>query len=171
MAKLIRKVQINAPKDEVWSMIADLGGIVNFHPFVDKSYYTTDQKEGVNAARICELNMGMTVEETALKWVEGKSVTLGIEYIKGPKPPFLSDFTGTIIVRDDGKGGSIVNMEMDWQENFGPLGWAMGNFMVKPQFSKMVPPILNGLKHHAETGEVVDGEVANQVRNLATAMS
>jgi carbon monoxide dehydrogenase subunit G len=171
MAKITREIQINAPKNEVWSMIADLGGVVNFHPFVDKSYYTTDQKEGVNAARICELNMGVTVQETAVEWVEGESVTLEIEYIKGPKPPFLSNVIGKLAVRDDGNGGTIVDMGIDWQENFGPLGWAMGNFMVKPQFSKLMPPVLGGLKHYAETGELVDGKVASQVRKLATAMS
>lgn len=171
MIKIVTEIQVNVPKEQVWSMIANLGGISKFHPFVNKSYYTTDQKEGVEAARICELSNGVTVEETVIEWVEGQRIVLGVETLQGPKPPFISNFAGAMLVRDDGKGGTIVGMEIDWQENAGPLGWVVGNFIMKPQLGKIVPSVLQGLKHYAETGELVNGNVAKQVRTLAAEMS
>lgn len=39
---------------------------------------------------------------------------------------------------------------------FGPVGALMDQAMVKPQFAKSFEGILAGLKHHCETGEMVD---------------
>lgn len=169
MARLSNSIQIDAPKAQVWSILADLGGIYKFHPAVKKSYYTTDAKEGVDAGRICEFHNGLKIDETALAWDNGHSMTIGIEFLAGPKPPFLSNFSGTMIVSEAPNGGTIVRMELDWDTHAGPLGWGVSNFMAAPQFGKMVPAILQGLKHHAETGEIVEGAVAKQVRQLAVA--
>ena len=50
MTHISSEIRINASKQQVWNILADLGAIVNFHPFILKSYYTSEQKEGVEAA-------------------------------------------------------------------------------------------------------------------------
>ena len=55
MTTITQEIRINAPKDRVWAILADLGAVQRFHPGVKKSYYSTTQKEGVGASRVCEL--------------------------------------------------------------------------------------------------------------------
>ncbi len=82
MTRISREIRIHAPKEKVWAAIADLGAIQDFHPGVKKSYYTSEQREGVGASRHCDLK---------------------------------------------------------------PFG-----FVVSPQFEKIVPAVLAGLKRHVE---------------------
>ena len=46
MTTLNHEIYMNAPKSQVWDVIANLGGIVKFHPLVTNSYYVTDDKQG-----------------------------------------------------------------------------------------------------------------------------
>ena len=161
MTTLKYEILINAPKSQVWDVIADLGGVVKFHPFVTKSYYVTDEKQGNGAARICELGPKNSVNETAIAWNEGESITLGVEFIKGQKPP-VDNFTGTISLKEQGSG-TVAAMIIEFAPKFGPLGKIMDVILLRPQINKLVPNVLKGLKHHIETGETVDREVLSQI--------
>ena len=76
MTTLNHEIYIDAPKSQVWDVMADLGGVVKFHSLVTKSYYVTDEKQGTGAARVCELGPNTSVNETAIAWKEGESITL-----------------------------------------------------------------------------------------------
>jgi hypothetical protein len=91
MTTITNSIRIQAPMSQVWSTISDLGGVFQFHPGVHKSYYTTDQKEGIGASRICELLPMGKVEETALAWEDGRSFSLSV--IPLEKAPPFKDWT------------------------------------------------------------------------------
>ena len=76
MTIINHEIHIIAPKSQVWDVVANLGGVVKFHPFVTHSYYVTDDKHSVGAARVCELGPDSSVNETAIAWNEGESYTL-----------------------------------------------------------------------------------------------
>jgi carbon monoxide dehydrogenase subunit G len=160
MTTFTSQVRINASRDKVWSVLADLGGIQNYNAAVSKSYYNTNEKEGVGAGRICELLPMGEVEETASQWNEGESYTLDVTPIKGMPP--MKDIQAKFTTEADGDT-TVVNMEMKYSMKFGPIGAAMNAMMIKPQFSKVVPNILNGLKHFVETGEEVTPQVIKQI--------
>ena len=50
MPEFSSTIHIDAPRSHVWETIADLGGIQTFHPGVTRSYYTSEQTEGVGAS-------------------------------------------------------------------------------------------------------------------------
>ena len=50
---------------------------------------------------------------------------------------------------------------------FGILGRLMDAMMVRREFTKIVPKVLAGLKHHVETGELVNQEVAGRLGDPA----
>ena len=86
MISVSRKLQINAPKEKVWAAIADLGGVFQFQPAVTASHYTSDEKSGVGAARVCELppdpnnpNAIKSVAEIVTEWNEGESFILDVK--------------------------------------------------------------------------------------------
>ena len=142
---------IDAPKERVWATIADLGGIQQFHPGVSRSYYLSDQREGVGASRRCELLPMGTVDEKAVDWQPGREFTL--EIVPGPKAPPFKEAHGRMWVEED-EAGTLVGLQIDYQLKFGPLGRVMDRFLVQPQFRKVVPRILRGLKRYQEDGDV-----------------
>lgn len=164
MTTITHEVRINAPKEKVWAILADLGGIQTFNPNVSKSYYTSDSKEGVGASRHCDLLPMGAVEEQVIEWRSGESYTIKIT--EGQKiPPFKHNF-GRLSVKEDGRG-SIATMHFEYTLKYGFIGALMDRLMVKSQFSKAIPGILVGLKHYAETGEPVDRQVYKRLRQAA----
>ncbi len=160
MTKITGEVKINAPKDKVWPIVADLGAIQVFHPGVSKSYYTSEAKEGIGAARVCELLPMGKVEETAVEWQAGERLVLEIEPME-KAPPFKKAL-GYISLTEGGPQ-TTVNMTVEYTLKFGPIGSLMDSMMIRSQFEKIVPRVLQGLKHYAETGEEVTPEVFKRI--------
>ena len=167
MTKIELDVRINAPKERVWDTLANLGQVVNYHPYVTDSYYTSSQNEGMDAARVCEFGPNLAIEETAIAWNPGESYTLAIEFLKGTKPP-ITNILGTLAVRADGNA-SIVTMVMSYDVKFGLVGFAMDRMMVQPRYRNMINGIMVGLKHHVETGELVNKDVLKRIEVVPAA--
>ena len=154
MTTITSTIRIHASKDEVWKILADLGGIQDFHPGIAKSYYTTDVKEGLGAARVCELFPVGKVEEHVIDWKDGEELTLDVVPLE--KAPPLRDARGRIQLEVDGDE-TVVTMTVSYRLGWGPIGMLMDALLVRRQFKKVVPAVLRGLKRHAETGEVLRG--------------
>jgi carbon monoxide dehydrogenase subunit G len=165
MNTVAEEIRINAPKSQVWDIINDLAGIQNFSPDVRKSYYSTDLKEGLDAARICEFHNDITVAEKVIDWENGKSLTLSVDFTSGMKPP-VKNITGQLSLREDGSH-TIVTMQLTYDTKLGVIGKAMNQVMIKSQYKKTIQRILDGLKYHAETGQVVDTKIPSQAQTTA----
>lgn len=140
-------ILIRAPRDRVWAILADLGGIQEFHPQVKQSYWNSERRDGVGAARVCEFGGGRRVTETAVEWEPGESFVLRLHDGKGV-PPFSRAFARLDV--SDEEGGTRVTMRLEYSLRFGPLGRLMDRMMVRAQFEKVVPSVLGGLKEFAE---------------------
>jgi carbon monoxide dehydrogenase subunit G len=167
MTTIIREISINASQQKVWDILADFGGIYKFNPGVSKSYSTSTANGGVGATRHCDLLPAGAVEERIIEWHEGRDYK--IEIYKGKGAPPFKTAVGHLKVQPDGSG-SKVSMHFHYSLKFGFIGSLMDRLLVKNQFSKAVPGILAGLKHYAETGEMVDNKVRLD-RQLVTAVA
>jgi carbon monoxide dehydrogenase subunit G len=149
MTHITGDIHINASKEQVWDILADLGGIKSFHPGLTDSYYQPGSaKRGIGASRHCDLKPSGSVEETAVRWEEGESYTLRIHDGKNV-PPFILAH-GTVAVRANGSG-TVASMVVEYSLKFGPLGRLMDALMVRRHFEKVVPAILGGLKKYVES--------------------
>ena len=162
MSRVITEIEINAPVDRVWSVVADLSAIENYHPAVPKSYYTSEIKEGVNASRHCDILPSSTVEERVIDWKDGKEYTLDIYEGSMPAMKMLKLFTGKTGVEPHGEG-TQVSQTLEYKVKGGPLG-AMLGFLMKRPMGKRNADALIGLKHFIETGEVVTPQVFKKVK-------
>jgi len=63
LTKIVKEVEINAPKAKVWDVLTDIGAVSNYNPVVTKSYYTSENKTGLGASRHCDLLPMGSVEE------------------------------------------------------------------------------------------------------------
>lgn len=146
MTKLTSAILINAPKEKVWAVLADLGAASAWNPTVTDSHYTSDGREGVGASRRCDLPDGSFVEERVTAWTPGEAFTLNV--YEGAIP-FENGF-GTYELQGDERE-TIVNFTLE----FDPKPDApMPPEEVEGLFTEQViPAMLAGLKHYVETGQ------------------
>jgi len=149
MPQIEKHVRIRAPKQEVWRALADLGEVQQFHPFVKRSSYVSDQKEGKGACRRCELKPMGWVEEEVTDWQDGESFTLTI--VRGEKmPPFATNrFRQSL--REEGDE-TVLGMHIDYSIKYGIVGRILDRLIFRSQLAeKMIPGYLHGLKKFVET--------------------
>ncbi len=155
MSTITREIWIDAPKSDVWAVLADFGNIYRFNPTVPRSYSTNDLSSGLGATRHCDLNIdGASVEERIIEWHDGQK--MGVEIYDGQKtPPWRNAIAELSVAERD--GGTVVRGKLSYDMKYGPIGALMDRFMIQPQFGKAFGGIFAGLKHYIETGEEVNG--------------
>lgn len=154
MTIINKKINIEASLIDVWNIVSDLGGIQNYNPSVKKSFYTTDEKNGVGAARVCEFHPMGKVEETATQWEDKKSYTLHIKPIE--KLPFFNEGFAHFSLIELGNSLTQVSVDFEYKVNSNPIALIMNKLMLKGNFDKAFEGILLGLKTHIEEGIVID---------------
>ncbi len=140
-------IQINASKDQVWSVISEPGKIDQFHPLVKKSFLLTGQVSGVGATRQCELLPMGVMKETITEWQEGSGFTTQV--IGGKMLPPYRQMTGTIELNEAG-GRTEAKFTFAYKLKGGILGKLMNALFIRPQFRKAPPKYVSGLKEYVE---------------------
>jgi len=153
MSKIQHEVIINAPKQQIWEILADFGGVVKYNPNLRASHSTSEANGGIGATRHCDLYPMGSIEERIINWTEGDAYQVEIYDGQGI-PPFSKAFA-SLHLQDLGTNRTRLLMRMDYDLKFGPLGALMDAAMVNSQFDKAVRRILLGTKHYAETGEKI----------------
>lgn len=154
MTRFTDEIKINVLKEKVWAKIADIGAIQDYHPGVTKSYYTSEQREGVGSSRHCDLVPFGSLEEKIVGWTDGESYIIDIH--DGQKVPPFKTARAYMSVEQAGDA-AIAHLTFEYELKFGPLGWLMDRIMVRRQFKKIVPAMLGGLKRYLENGDHVTG--------------
>ena len=159
MAHFSTQIRINATAEEVWEVLADIGGIYKWNPGVAYSYSTSEKNSGEGASRHCDLQSpgGKSIgylEELAFDWREGEGYKIDIYESSFPIERNVVEFT----LRADGDG-TIVSVSPDYQLKFGPIGALVDRLILGRQMRKGMENLLAGLKYHVETGEMVGDKV------------
>ena len=146
MTAITSEIRIDASKEDVWNVVADLGSASVWNPALASSRYTSEAREGLEAARHCDFPDGGYVKEHTLEWNPGESFKL--EIYEGTIP--FDNATGSVSVTDDGDG-SIVTLTIEYD--------LKADVLVDPEEierqnrEESFPLVLAGLKQYVETGE------------------
>ena len=147
MTQVSSQIRIDAPKEKVWEVLADFGGVSRWAPTVLDSYSTTGANGGVGAGRHCDVKGFGGIEEEIVRWEAGRSLGVSLDNA-GPIKSSVNEFT--VIPGDD---GTVVTLTVDFQAKFGPAGAVLDRLVVRRQMEKTITLTLAGLKHYVETGE------------------
>ena len=150
MTHINRQTTINAPREKVWAVLADLGAVQDYNPNVSRSHYNSGPREGVGASRHCDFTVGGSIEETAVAWKDGESFTL--ELHDGKLTPPFKTALGTFHLQPEGEG-TRVSVDLEYSMKYGLLGALMDRFLVQSRFGDAITRTLAGLKQHVETVE------------------
>ncbi len=154
MTQIARSVSVDAPIGQVWSTVSEFGSVYLYSPHVARSLSTSAATRGVGATRRCELTMkGASMDERIVAWSEGES--LAFEVFASEKAPPFKTARVQLALRADGPA-TLATATLDYTMRHGPAGALLDRLVVSPQFGKVFGSMLAGLKHHVETGELVD---------------
>lgn len=151
MTTVSDSIRINAPKEDVWTVLADFGAILNYNPGISNSYSTSDANSGLGATRHCDVLPMGSIEERIIEWNEGSDYLVDIYQFNGPMPPIKSA-QARLSVEADGDH-TIASMTMTYDMKMGLIGAAMSSLMLESQYQKAVTGIMQGLKYNVETGK------------------
>lgn len=146
MTRVTSEIRIDAPREKVWDVIADLGSVSVWNPVIANSHYTSEAKEGVGASRHCDFPDEGYVKERATEWKPGEALTL--EIYDGTVP--FASASGRLSLVDDGDGTLVaLTLEYDLKAD-APVD---PQEVERQNREDLFPLVLAGLKHYVETGE------------------
>jgi len=160
MTILQSEIKINATKERIWAVLADFGAVDKFAPGVNKSYYTSEHRQGVGVMRHCDLSPRGEVDERVVNWDEGEGLTLQIQAGR-MVPPFKHN-TFRYALREDGVI-TIVSCRFDYTLKYGALGEVANKFLIEPKMKKTLSAMIIGLKYYIEVGQKIDKRVCKKI--------
>ncbi len=145
MTTLCHRIRIDAPIDAVWKAVADLVAVKHYNPMVVSAQFVSDKREGVGAARRCELKPKGWVEERVWEWSPPHAI--GLE-VAASEWPFVFMKWKTEL-QNDGRA-TVVSQEMNYKMKFGPIGALMDALMMRRKLDKGIGEIFENLKRYVE---------------------
>lgn len=146
MTTLHHQILVEAPIDAVWQAIAgDLTAVEHYNPTVASARFLSSQREGVGAARRCELKPKGFVEERVWEWTAKKSI--GIEVVASEWPIVFMKWKTELT--PDAKG-TLVTQEMTYKLKFGVAGLLLDALVMRRKLNGGIRDIFTRLKTYAE---------------------
>ena len=147
MTKLSSEIQVDAPREKVWAVLADLEAVQQYDPVINKAHYTSDARDGVGAARQCDFDGGY-VRERVTEWKPGEGYAINVYEGSDVVAPFESQ-DARFVLRDAGQG-TTVSMELEYR--FKPDAQSDPQ-ETEREYRELIEGVLAGLKHYVETGQ------------------
>lgn len=145
MATFTTSTIINAPADQVWATLADIGSISVRNPGVTDSHLTSDVDSCLGATRHCDLGSRNYLKEEVVEFVSGEALTMRITKTNLP----FQNADIRFHLKPQGVA-TRVSVSPDYQLKFGPIGGLMDRLMVRRTYEKGMASLLRGLKDHIE---------------------
>lgn len=149
--KVKATICIDAPKERVWKVLADVAAIHLWVASIESAHCEGEQKRGVGTVRICHLKGGNTIKERWTAWEEGHSFTYQAADIA-----LLKSATNQWSVEDI-NGKTLLTSEATVQLKGGVLGRLLEP-LVAIWSKRLGAESLASLKYWVETGHPFTGK-------------
>ena len=145
VANFSTDIDIQAPIEEVWSVLADVGSISLWNTGNVDSFNTSDVTRGVGATRHCDLGGKNYLAEEVVDWEHCERLTMRIT---GTNLPFKRADIHFELTGNNGTTNVIVSP--DYELKYGVLGRVMDRLHVRGTYVKGMNNLLLGLKNYVE---------------------
>ncbi|MBW2224072.1 MAG: SRPBCC family protein [Deltaproteobacteria bacterium] len=149
MLQITRTIDINAPVHDVWKKLAKLDDVENFVDSVTRSYYNTEQKEGVGAARTCDVKGFGTIVEEIIDWKEGETFTYTVEGM----PKMVKHAQSKWLLERKSQSETTLSVTNSIETRYGAFGRLMERFALEPKLSRTIAGALKQFKEHVERSQ------------------
>ena len=145
MRLLEERVEINAPVDQVWDILADFGNVAGWAPYMRRSNLIGELETGIGMRRGMRHAWGFRLEEVVTQWHEGKGFAFDV--LKAPYP--MKDVKEVWVMGAE-NGSTVVETQVRYGMHRGPAGRLLDYLMVRFIVAREMRVGLYGLKEYLE---------------------
>ena len=145
MTELKHQITINAPKDKVFSVLANLDEVQHYNPGVKAAKYISENKQGVGAARECNLGKEGIVRERITGFKQDDFVAMELYEHSWP----IKFMRWTSKVAPAGNATQITQT-LEYKMKFGVLGSILNMLILKRKLNQSMSTIFESLKKYVE---------------------
>ena len=141
MIHLERSLSINAAPNAVWDVLARFMKIDEIAPEITSVDALTNGDVGIGSRRRNHFANGTSVVEEVTEWKPASGYTVRLSEMAAMP---LQEASSEIRITTTG-GVSKVTWTLDFRVKYGPLGWLMGQIMMKAMMGKIIDGNLQAL--------------------------
>ncbi len=143
-----RNLTIGADAEAVWAVLERFMHIDEFAPQIVSVDALTSGETGVESKRRNHFQNGTSLVEEVTAWRPEEGYTVQLSDMAAMP---LHDASSEIRIDTRGRG-SVVTWTFDYRVKYGPLGWLMGQTLMKMMMGKIIDANLKGLADKAMAG-------------------
>ncbi|SFC56560.1 SRPBCC family protein [Pseudoalteromonas denitrificans] len=144
-------LKVNVSAEKIWQVLEDYSGIEKFAMTIKSSASVNDISSGLGAKRSCTFNDGSSLVEEIIEYQIGQGYKMDISNHSMP----LKSMQAEMKVNAIDANSSEIYMSADFVVKGGPLGWVMGQLLMRPVMKGIFKKVMTGLAYHSVTGELV----------------
>ncbi|MDJ0824668.1 MAG: SRPBCC family protein [Rhodobacter sp.] len=148
MIRFERSLTIDAAPEVLWAILSRYMHIDEFAPEITSVDALTDGEVGLGSKRRNHFQNGTSLVEEVIEWTPGSGCTVQLSDMAAMP---LHEASSEIQVTPTG-GRSKVTWTFDYRFRFGPLGWLMGQTMMRMMMGKIIDANLQGLSEKVRAG-------------------
>jgi len=143
-----RTLDIPATSDAIWAVIGRYMHIDEFAPQVASVDALTTGDNGVGSKRRCHFDNGTSLVEEVIVWKVNHSYRVRLSEMDAMP---LHQAEAELSLTPTLNGMTRVTWSFDYRVKFGPLGWLMGQTMMKLMMGKLLDSNLKGLAEKVQS--------------------
>jgi carbon monoxide dehydrogenase subunit G len=147
MIQIQKAHTINAKPEAVWQVLGDYMHDDEFCPLVESVDALTEGLDGVGSKRRNNFTNGTSMVEEVVAWEEGRNFRVLMSEL-GSVP--IKDAFAEISIEPVTGGRSKVIWGLEFGTKYGPIGWLMGQTMLRMFMGKIIVGNLKGLSDTVE---------------------
>ncbi len=140
-----RNLAIDAAPEAIWAVLSRYMHIDEFAPQITSVDALTEGEVGLGSKRRNHFANGTSVVEEVTAWKPDSGYTVKLSEMAAMP---LHEASSEIQITPIG-GKSKVTWTFDYRVKYGPLGWLMGQTMMKMMMGKIIDANLQGLAEKA----------------------
>jgi len=138
---------INATPDVVWAVLGRFMHIDEFAPLIESVDALTDGEDGVGSKRRNHFADGTSMVEEVTGWEAGHKYRVRLSEMAAMP---LHEADAEISVAPVDGQHSTVRWTFEYRVKYGPIGWLLGQTMMKMMMGKVLDANLKGLADKVE---------------------
>ena len=162
MNSFATETKIDAPVNQVWDALADIGNIYAWNPGVVASRTTSAASADLGATRTCDLGGKNFLDEEVVAWQPNEQLFM---QITNTNLPFATAVIRFYLKPEN--DSTIVTVSPQYQLKYGFVGSLLDRVYVRENYRRGMDSLLAGLKEFVEHGKTAVAKVTDSYELIA----
>ncbi|SDX10002.1 Polyketide cyclase / dehydrase and lipid transport [Ruegeria halocynthiae] len=136
-----RHLELEARPEDIWAILSRFMHIDDFAPQVVSVDALTVGTDGIGSKRRCHFANGTSLVEEVTDWQVNRGYTVRLSHMAMP----LHEAQAAIAITPLSTSRSRVTWSMDFGMKYGPIGWLMGQTLLKVMIGRVLADNLSAL--------------------------